>query len=181
LFLKTKGRLRLSCFPGKESLELKKKPSVSSENELYYKRKAIGQVAAALRGSLNANALGTVTLVPVPGSKAIGHPDYDARMEQICRLIRLGLDIRNLLVQSESTEAAHEAVDGDRIAVEDLLAFYSIDEALAAPPPTALWIMDDVLTAVTHFRITQIVLSARFPGTPIFGIFVASRVFPVAG
>jgi len=38
-------------------------------------------------------------------------------------------------------------------------------------------ILDDVLTAGTHFRAMQTVLSDRFPGVPIIGLFVARRVF----
>jgi hypothetical protein len=159
---------------------LKKKPSISSANELYWKGQAIAQAAASLRQALNPAALDSVTMVPVPGSKAVGHVDHDARMEKICRLIRPKLDVRALVVQSASTTPAHEAGEGERISVEELLDLYTIDETLTVPVPTALWIMDDVLTAGTHFRAMQIVLSGRFPGVPIFGIFIARRVFPVA-
>jgi hypothetical protein len=41
-------------------------------------------------------------------------------------------------------------------------------------------ILDDVLTAGTHFRAMSIVLSQRFPGVPIVGLFIARRVFPPA-
>jgi hypothetical protein len=156
---------------------LKKKPSICSENEFYYKRQAVGQAAAALRQALNAGALPSVTLVPVPGSKVAGHPDFDPRMEQICRMISQDLDVRNLVIQTASTEAAHEASTGDRIAVDELLAIYAIDETCVHPKPSTIWIIDDVLTAGTHFRAMQIKLMERFPGVPIFGIFIARRVF----
>ena len=39
-------------------------------------------------------------------------------------------------------------------------------------------IFDDVLTAGTHYRAMAITLGNRFPGIPIFGFFVARRVFP---
>ena len=156
---------------------LKKKPSISSENELYYKQQATSQAATALRQALNPDGLAKVTLVPVPGSKMAGHPDYDPRMERVCRLIAPTADVRNLVVQTASTEAAHEAEQGDRITVEQLLAVYAINESLCTPTPTAIWIMDDVLTAGTHFRAMEIVLSQRFPDVPIYGIFIARRVF----
>lgn len=156
---------------------LKKKPSQCSANERYYKDQAIGQAAAALRQVLNADGLRSVTLVPVPGSKAADHPDFDPRIERVCRLIAPGIDVRGLVIQTASTAAAHEAGDGDRVTVEELLAVYAIDEARCDPVPTTIWIIDDVLTAGTHFRAMQIVLAQRFPGVPIYGVFIARRVF----
>ena len=49
-----------------------------------------------------------------------------------------------------------------------------------APPAKAkgIMIVDDVLTAGTHYRAMQTVLSQRFPGVPINAIFMARRVFP---
>jgi hypothetical protein len=157
---------------------LKKKPSISSENELYYKNRAINQCAANLRQALNPAWLDTATLVPVPPSKAVDHPDYDRRIERIARLIRPGLDVRLLVTQRESTVAAHEAQAGERVTVDQLLEFYEINETVAAPAPTSIGILDDVLTAGTHFKAMQHVLSARFPGVPIIGLFIARRVFP---
>lgn len=155
---------------------LKKKPSSSSDNELYYKGKAIS--AANLRQALNPAWLDTATLVPVPPSKAVDHPDYDRRIERIARLIRPNLDVRPLVTQRESTVAAHEAQPGERVTVDQLLELYEIDEALAAPTPTSIGVLDDVLTAGTHFKAMQQVLGTRFPGVPIIGLFIARRVFP---
>jgi hypothetical protein len=44
--------------------------------------------------------------------------------------------------------------------------------------PRAIGVVDDVLTAATHFRAMKDVLATRFPGIPITGIFIARRVFP---
>lgn len=177
LFEYTSGRTW--AFSATNSLisNLKKKPSQSSANELYYKEPAIRQAAASLRQALNRDALGKVTLVPVPGSKAADHPDFDPRMERVCRSIAPGIDVRNLVVQTASTTAAHEAGDGGRVTVEELLEVYRVDEARCDPTPSTLWIIDDVLTAGTHFRAMHIVLSRRFPGVPIYGVFLARRVF----
>jgi predicted amidophosphoribosyltransferase len=156
---------------------LKKKPT-ASDGERYWKGQAVRQCGADLRAALDPKWLADATIVPVPGSKAKGHPDFDDRMERIAQLIRPGQDVRNLVIQSESTVAAHEAEAGQRITVEELLAVYQIDETLAAPEPTKIVILDDVLTAGTHFRAMQTVLSQRFPNTHIIGLFVARRIFP---
>jgi len=159
---------------------LKKKPT-ASQAELGYKVGAIRRCAAELREALNPKWLEVATLVPVPGSKATGHPNFDNRMERVARLIQPGLDVRNLVVQGESTTAAHEAgLAGERVTVGELLKLYHIDEALAQPAPRAIGVLDDVLTAGTHFRAMKTVLTQRFPGISITGLFVARRVFPPA-
>jgi len=157
----------------------KKKPGSSSPAELRYKNGAIARCAQTLGQTLNAEWLDVATLVPVPGSKALGHPDFDDRMTQVCRMIRAGVDVRALVRQRVSTQAAHEAgPSGARVTVDELLDAYEIDETLALPAPRAIGIFDDVLTAGTHFRAMHTVLSQRFPGVPITGIFIARRVFP---
>ncbi|WP_221133338.1 hypothetical protein [Rhizobium lentis] len=157
---------------------LKKKPSTSGTPAYKYKIRAINECAESLKQVLNPNWLKTGTMVPVPCSKVRGHPDYDDRMERICRAVSEEADVRNLIFQSDSTMASHEAGDGDRLTVEDLLAVYRVNEALAAPAPTSIAIVDDVLTVGTHYRAMHTILSQRFPQAQIYGIFIARRVFP---
>ncbi len=157
---------------------LKKKPSNNGRADYKYKLRVMQQASNAFRGALNTEWLDQATLVPVPGSKAMAHPDYDNRMEQICRNIRNGVDVRNLVVQRDSTVASHEAGSSNRITVDELLQLYEIDEGLTEPSPTDIAVFDDVLTAGTHFRAMKTVLAARFPGVRITGMFIARRVFP---
>lgn len=154
---------------------LKRKPGQKGQ---YYKNQAIARCGEMFRQTLSADWLQQGTLVPVPPSKALGHPEYDNRMERICRSIGLNLDVRLLVRQRISTTAAHELGQAPRPSVEDLIVNYEIDETLVVPTPKAIAIFDDVLTAGTHFKAMQTVLSTRFPGIPIFGIFIARRVFP---
>lgn len=158
---------------------LKKKPSQAEQPHYWYKGQAIESCGRALAAALNPNWLGNATLVPVPGSKAPGHPDHDDRIERICRLMRQPPpDVRPLVQQATSTNASHEVAQGDRVTVEELLNLYTINEGIAHPPPRSIAIVDDVLTAGTHYRAMQTVLTERFPGVPIIGLFVARRVFP---
>jgi hypothetical protein len=156
---------------------LKKKPSQYVAPGFHHKARAINQCTAALRETLNPNWLAAATLVPIPSSKAPDHPDHDDRIERICKGISAQLDVRNLIIQTESTIASHEAQPGERIALDELRGLYQIDETLAEPPPNAIGIIDDVLTAGTHYRAMKEILAERFPGIPIVGIFVARRVF----
>lgn len=157
-----------------------KKPVDSSPAQLHYKGQAIRHCARSMREAINDKWLEFGTLVPVPPSKAPTDPLYDNRMERVCNLIWPGVaDVRNLVVQNTSMQASHERSPGQqRISKEELIAAYSIDEALAAPAPTSIAVVDDMLTAGTHYRGMYHVLSRRFPGVQIVGMFIARRIFP---
>jgi hypothetical protein len=138
---------------------------------------AIGQSARALAAAINSEWLDGATLIPVPPSKARGDPAYDDRMSQVCRRIRAGLDVRELVFQRTSLLTAHES-PGQRPSVDDLLRAYEIDNNLVDPAPRWIGVFDDVLTAGTHFVAMKKMLSDRFPGVSIRGLFIARRVFP---
>jgi hypothetical protein len=92
---------------------LKKKPSHSGTRGYCYETSAIEQCAREISaGGLRLEWLRIGTLVPVPPSKAHGHPDYADRIAQICRAIRtdppISIDVRELVVQTKSLDAAHE-------------------------------------------------------------------------
>lgn len=161
--------------PGNDLVSNFKHKPTSSAGALYHKRRVIGECSTFFRGSIRSDWLANAVLVPIPGSKARGHADYDDRMTQVLRGIRPGLNIREIIVQVASTEAFHT---GDRLSVEDLRANYRIDETLTTPEPTNIGIFDDVLTAGTHFRAVHDMLSERFPRSNIVGFFLARRVFP---
>ena len=159
---------------------LKKKPSrFRGTSSWKYKTSAIQSCSLHMRQALSPVWLATATLVPVPSSKALDHPDYDDRVEQICRNIGPAVDVRALVRQTISMDAAHEAATGPRPTVSELVAHYEIVEALAHQRPTTVGIVDDVLTAGTHFKAMQRVIQMRFPEADIFGLFVARRIFPV--
>jgi predicted amidophosphoribosyltransferase len=158
---------------------LKKKPSLRGEYQYRYKTQAIQKCSADFGGAINKKWLETGTLVPVPPSKARSDPEYDDRVVRICNGISRPtprpLDVRELVIQRTSLPAAHE---GQRPTVEDLLAVYQIDETKTQPAPTQIAIVDDVLTVGTHFRAMKTILSRRFPGIRVVGLFIARRVFP---
>lgn len=160
-------------------LNLKKKPSQSSRPGYHHKAADIAKCSRLLRETLNPKWLENGTLVPVPPSKQRTHPDYDDRMSRICRGISSNHahDVRELVVQTRSMDAAHES-PLSRPTIADLLSAYQIDEVLCSHEPTSIAIFDDVLTAGTHFKAMQSVLRRRFPSVPIVGIFIARRVFP---
>lgn len=156
---------------------LKKKPNKSNPYELRYKAEAIAECADFFSNAINPEWLIDATLVPVPPSKAVGHPDYDDRVKKICEGIRARqrLDVRELILQTTSLPAAHEG--GSRPTVQELLNVYQLDNQGTAPV-LKIAIFDDVLTAGTHYRATYSILRGYYPLTPIVGFFVARRIFP---
>lgn len=168
--------------PGNDLISnLKKKPSSSSQGELRHKRRVIGECSAFFRHAINPEWLDKATFVPVPGSKAVGHPDFDDRMVEIFRGIRASppIDVRKMILQTASTNAAHEVgLVGHRPTVDELLENYTFDQTTLKPEPRWIGIVDDVLTAGVHYRAVHTMLAKQFPKARIVGFFVARRVFP---
>jgi hypothetical protein len=156
---------------------LKKKPSQSDKPGYHYKARAIDRCARELTSVINPKWLAQAILVPVPPSKARDHPDYDDRMMRICRGIGAGVpNVRELVNQRVSLEAAHET-KGPRPSVDQLMAVYEIDESVADLSSSSIGIVDDVLTAGTHFLAVKTILQRRFTGIRVVGLFIARRVF----
>ena len=143
--------------------------------EWRYKGLAIREAATAFRTALQGDLLDHVTFVPIPPSKARGDPLYDDRLTQMLSAIRpnAAMDIRELIVQTVTTPAAHGS--DDRPAPEQVAQRYRIDDRLVIPEPTNIAIVDDILTTGAHFRAVESVLSSRFPDARIVGLFLARR------
>lgn len=161
---------------------LKKEPS-RPEGQLKHKRAAIARASAYFSAQLNPKWLDIATLVPMPCSKKADHPDYDDRMTQVCRGIRYDggkrPDVRELIKSTKSMTAAHRRTSAEgRPKVTDLEAIYAIDETLVDKTPRLIGVVDDIITAGTHFRAVSNLLTRRFPNATITGLFVARRVFP---
>lgn len=159
---------------------LKKPPRVRGTPQWRYKGLAIAQVARELRATLDPGWLTEATVVPMPPSKVPGDPDHDDRMLRILRWMttagrpRLRLDIRPLLRQRESVEAAHQG--GPRLGPDQLEDLLEVDEEHAEPAPTTIAVLDDVLTTGAHFVAAERVLRERFGDVTVVGLSVARVV-----
>ncbi len=156
-------------------LNFKKPMDRQGRPEWRYKGHAIRQAADAFRAALGSDALDRLTFVPVPPSKAKDDSLYDDRLTRMLRAIRPEppLDVRELIVQTVSTEAVH-ASDA-RPKPDQIEELYEIDDALTAPAPSFIAIVDDVLTTGAHFRAAKSILSIRFPEVLVVGLFIARR------
>ena len=160
------------------SLILNIKKSVERRNrpDWRYKERAIRQTAEAFRRNLNPEALDRLTFVPVPPSKARDDPLHDDRLTRMLRAIpsEPPLDVRELIVQIRSTEAAH-GLDV-RPGPQEIASLYRIDDNESDPTPQRIAVVDDMLTTGAHYRAAHSVLSARFPAARVIGLFIARRV-----
>ncbi len=158
---------------------LKKSVERRGQRDYRYKEAAIESAGVELRSALREEWLRAATLVPIPPSATCSNPLYDDRMTRVLRCTTSGLqvDLRELILQQTSTVPAH--LSGDyRPRVAEILENYAIDERLAEPPPTAVGLFDDILTAGSHFRAAKLLLQRRFGDIPVVGIFIARRIFP---
>ena len=159
-------------------INLKKPVDRRGLSEWHYKEDAIRQVAGAFRNAFRPDALDRLTFVPIPPSKAKGDPLYDDRLTRMLHQIRPTpqLDVRELIVQTTSTAAAHDSEH--RPTPATVQAGYSLDLDLLEPKPDLLLIVDDILTTGAHFRAARNTLDAAFPDTSMIGVFVARRAIP---
>lgn len=160
-------------------LNLKKRPT-SSENELYYKRKAIEFWGDLLSAELNlsASALNS-TFMPMPCSKPIGHQDYDDRMLKVLRRMARNtpqLDIRELLLQDRARTSQHE---GERLSPEQIASYMSVNQAaLVLPIKENLVVVDDVITMGASFKAAKILVERAGIRTQVVGLFLAKTIWP---
>jgi hypothetical protein len=157
-------------------LNFKKSMDRRGTSQWNWKERAIREAAGAFRAALNDEFLDIATLVPVPPSKAKSDPLYDDRMVRMLRAIRPHppVDIRELIIQVQSSEAAHDQTVRPR--PEEIAARYILAHDDKAPAPHTIAICDDVLTTGAHYRAAHTVLQRAFPNTRMFGLFIARRV-----
>ena len=127
------------------------------------------------KSEIGAAVISSVTWVPVPPSKAKGHPMYDDRILRVLQVMGSGLqiDLREMIQQTESLNAAHE-IDEHRDP-EKFIRVYYIDENICEPPPKFINVVDDVLTTGAHFKAAKELLLSRFPDAIVQGVFIARR------
>ena len=159
-------------------------PSVVASNpyRARYKNRAVAEIAAVLRRTVPNEDAQSVTWVPIPPSKAVGHPDYDDRLMRVLQKAFGGYDadIRPLLVQGTSTTADHDT--SVRLTPEELTGVLSVDMALVdqSPVQNQIILFDDVLNTGKHFKCCQSRIREVLPDIEIIGIFVARCINPAA-
>lgn len=158
---------------------IKKKPSVRLTPQWQYKTRDMARVASALGAALNQNVLPSITFVPIPPSKHRTDPEYDDRMTVIAKGIRSGVDVREMISSCATRKALHES--DTRLRPEELEELLELNEAVCAPPPSRIVLLDDVITTGSSFKACSNILRRKFPEVSIAGVFVARRIFDYSG
>jgi len=158
----------------------KKSPLKQNEGHYHYKRQAIEQAIRTYRQLFDQapNIYREATFTPIPSSRLPGDPAYDDRMWQVVQGVCAGkgADARELIVQTQAYEAAHlQGPEGSRIKPDELRAIYRLNPP---PPKSTVVVFDDVLSAGSHFRAVKSTILAAYPGTTVYGMFLARRVLP---
>lgn len=153
---------------------IKKKPSLRHTAQWEYKLRDMRRFADAVRGAIQAEALPRITFVPIPPSKTPSHPEFDSRIVQIARQISPQADVRELIVSTEDRCPMHESEQ--RLRPEELQALLMLNNTLCEPAPQMVFLVDDVITTGCSFVACSRMISQRFPGVDIVGIFAARRV-----
>ncbi len=169
--------------PGNQFIfNFKKSPTQRDESHYAYKLRAIEAAIAGYKSvfAKSSELYKSCTFVPVPPSKVKDHTEYDDRMWQVvegfCK--GTGADARELILQTQSYDAAHLVSSGQlRIKPEDLASLYQID---STPPKGTVLLFDDVLSAGCHFRAAKSAITASHPNVEVIGFFLARRVVPEA-
>lgn len=120
---------------------------------------------------------GRLTWVPIPGSKLPTHPEYNPRILDILSSMNRvqTADIRQILYNSKSTRASHQSA-GNRLSLDEVRDVMCLNEGQTQPTPEHILVVDDVITAGTHFRVASDLLSARFPSAAITGLFIGRTI-----
>lgn len=167
--------------PGNQFIfNFKKSPTKKNETHYQHKVRAIETAAGWYRAIFSQvkGAFEDCTFVPIPPSKVRTHPEYDDRMWQVVQAAckGTGADVREMIRQTTSYEAAHMAGDSaERIKPAALQALYEVDQA---PPKAHVLLFDDVLSAGCHFKAAKAAIIATHPQAKVVGFFLARRVLP---
>ena len=140
--------------------------------EWKHKIKAIDQFASELAEFLEDGD----TVAFIPTSKQRGSANFDDRFDQVsARLSKLapGVEIVEPLVTATSRKAAHEGGDRTVKSIRASIECVGLDEI----PDDGLFLIDDVVTAGTHFLACAKLLEATHPGIEIGGIFWARTIW----
>lgn len=159
-------------------LNFKKPVDKLGESSGKYKTRAINEISEMLLSageSFNA-WLRQATLVPIPPSKSRDDPLYDNRMLQVLQTLNVdgSLDVRELVLQRQSTPASHRSEV--RPSLDEISRNYFVNEQEAHELGDSIGLFDDVITTGAHFKAAKSLLTEKFGGVTIYGIFVARRV-----
>jgi hypothetical protein len=150
--------------------------ALRGQRRWYWKEQAIAFAARALSKLIPEEWKQTSTFVPVPPSLIRNDPGHDERLLTVLNSIYPPLlDVRELVLLNENTVSKEK-----QISPAERADNYRINEDCAAPDPTHIVIVDDVLTTGSHFKGVMRILQQRYTGVRMVGLFLARAIRPNA-
>lgn len=146
-----------------------KKSIDSSDNELYYKKKAIREVSQYIKKDFD-ELKNDFTFIPIPPSKARNEPLYDDRNLK-CLNLAVNCNVLDIISFKETHESFH--ITGQRPPPHELINNLEINEVEIKTKNILLF--DDFLTSGSHFKACKNLLLQFYPDKAIYGLFIARR------
>lgn len=126
-------------------------------------KSAIDSVVNQLSSILPTKWAQNCTFVPMPPSSG-----KTSAIRSIVTQLSVN-DVRDLVVQKQSTPSSHQ---GWRLSPKQRAPLLALNELQVEPPPRAVVMVDDVLTTGSHFRASRMVICQRWPGVRVMGLFL---------
>lgn len=153
----------------------KKSPAQKSEPHYRYKIIEIKNMASIFRQAIPIT--NDTILVPIPPSKRRDHPEYDDRVLRMLKIFcgqDANADIRDIFSAKHNLLSSHASPI--RPTPAQLSANLELNLLLCVDKKPNIILIDDVITAGTHFTACKSLLQEQFPHSNITGVFIARRV-----
>jgi hypothetical protein len=137
-----------------------------------FKQTAVRHAATAI-GSTMLPEWQSALFVPVPPSKIKGDERHDCRLIDTLSLVRPAVAFQELVVQLANTQSRQKMI-------QPMTRAHNWRLGTLNKVPTRFVVFDDLLTGASHFAAMKIVLSRRFHGVPVSGLFLARRILPTS-
>lgn len=160
----------------------KKSPTRYANNlgVLGHKREAVKTLAKAVASFLTevgGEALGPVSLVPIPTSRPRGSEGYDSRLDDLCQIVSGDVGFASYLPLLDTVEFLGKTRYGEVERDPNVLA-RNIRVAAGALPRCreTVVLVDDVLVTGSHFAACKALLDGAAPVRLLVGLFLSSWV-----
>ncbi len=153
-------------------LNFKKPPDRKGKTEWKWKLSAVKQFALELSSLLRDGTC----VAAIPTSKPDDDPEFDNRFDLMLadlQQTKSTLRIEKPIIRVARAQSLHEGGTRSVVEVQRTLNWVGFRD----PPPSTVYLVDDVLTWGTNFKACQEMIQQRHPRVVVAGIFWAKTVW----
>lgn len=153
----------------------------ANSRPMYYKKRAIrtlaGHVISFFIAQMDALGDKKVCIVPIPTSKPRSSQGYDARLDDLCRIVEKNvpwvsylplLDTKRDIGKSHKQSGSRDPV----VLAQNMVC----GEIPRSDTGRCVVLVDDVLTSGAHYAACKQVIQDKFPDVDIVGLFLSVHV-----